>query len=169
MAKGESEVYRPAEACRIAEVAPYVLRYWETEFSALSEGKDKGATKLYTARDVKIISRIRELLYDEGFTVAGAKKRLDAEIAEGRFDDGLAPAPPLAEQRKPEPAKASAAVPATKKPVAAPKPAPEPPPAPRVVESKPASVSSAAPGLDRKSVVRELRDIVRLLDRSRAR
>ena len=104
MAKGEAEVYRPAEACRIAEVAPYVLRYWETEFSALSEGKDKGATKLYTARDVKIISRIRELLYDEGFTVAGAKKRLDAEIAEGRFDDGLAPAPPVLEQRKPAPA-----------------------------------------------------------------
>ena len=102
MAKGETEVYRPAEACRIAEVAPYVLRYWETEFSALSEGKDKGATKLYTARDVKIISRIRELLYDEGFTVAGAKKRLDAEIAEGRFDDGLAPAPPIAQQKQAE-------------------------------------------------------------------
>ena len=102
MAKGEAEVYRPAEACRIAEVAPYVLRYWETEFPALSEGKDKGATKLYTARDVKIIARIRELLYDEGFTVAGAKKRLEAEITEGRFDDGLAPAPPVAEQRKSE-------------------------------------------------------------------
>src|SRR5262247_3683409 len=115
MAKGEAEVYRPAEACRIAEVAPYVLRYWETEFPALSEGKDKGSSKLYTARDVKIISRIRELLYDEGFTVAGAKKRLEAEIAEGRFDDGLAPAPPVSEQRKP-PAK---------------KPADEPEPAPR--------------------------------------
>ena len=89
MAKGQTEVYRPAEACRIAEVAPYVLRYWETEFAALSEGKDSGAAKLYTARDVKIIARIRELLYDEGFTVAGATKRLDAEIAEGRFDDGL--------------------------------------------------------------------------------
>ena len=81
-------------------MAPYVLRYWETEFPALSEGKDKGAAKLYTARDVKIIARIRELLYDEGFTVAGAKKRLDAEIAEGRFDDGLAPAPPVARAAK---------------------------------------------------------------------
>ena len=108
MAKGEAEVYRPAEACRIAEVAPYVLRYWETEFPSLSEGKDKGATKLYTARDVKMISRIRELLYDEGFTVAGAKKRLEAEIVEGRFDGGLAPAPPIAEQRKAEPAPAAA-------------------------------------------------------------
>ena len=73
----------------MAEVAPYVLRYWETEFSALSEGKatEKGATRLYTARDVQIIARIRQLLYDEGFTVAGAKKRLDAEIQEGRFDN----------------------------------------------------------------------------------
>ena len=73
----------------MAEVAPYVLRYWETEFSALSEGKEKekGATRFYTARDVQTIARIRQLLYDEGFTVAGAKKRLDAEIQEGRFDD----------------------------------------------------------------------------------
>src|SRR3984893_16898847 len=97
------ELYKPADACRIAEVAPYVLRYWETEFPALSEGKEKGATKFYTARDVKIIARIRELLYDEGFTVAGAKKRLEAEIAEGRFDEGLSAAPPLRDQRKKPP------------------------------------------------------------------
>jgi DNA-binding transcriptional MerR regulator len=169
VAKGEAEVYRPAEACRIAEVAPYVLRYWETEFAALSEGKDKGAAKLYTARDVKIIARIRELLYDEGFTVAGAKKRLDAEIAEGRFDDGLAPAPPIAEQRKPEPSKTSGAVPLSRKTAVAPKAPTEAPPAPRVVESKPAPAGSSQSGFDRKSVVRELRDIVRILDRSRAR
>ena len=159
MAKGQAEVYRPAEACRIAEVAPYVLRYWETEFSALSEGKDSGAAKLYTARDVKIIARIRELLYDEGFTVAGAKKRLDAEIAEGRFDDGLAPAPPVAEQRKP------AAEATSKKPASA-------PPQLRVADEAQAPArpaAPAAPGFDRKGVLRELRDIVRLLDRSRAR
>ena len=166
MAKGQAEVYRPAEACRIAEVAPYVLRYWETEFSALSEGKDSGAAKLYTARDVKIIARIRELLYDEGFTVAGAKKRLDAEIAEGRFDDGLAPAPPVAEQRKP------AAEATSKKPAReSAKPASAPPPL-RVADeaqAPPRAAPSAAPGFDRKGVLRELRDIVRLLDRSRAR
>jgi DNA-binding transcriptional MerR regulator len=171
VAKGEAEVYRPAEACRIAEVAPYVLRYWETEFAALSEGKDKGSAKLYTARDVKIIARIRELLYDEGFTVAGAKKRLDAEIAEGRFDDGLAPAPPVADQRKP-----AAGPPPAKPARAAAKPEPAPPllrvaaeekadkPAPRSVAAAP-----SAPEFDRKGVVRELREIVRILDRSRAR
>ena len=173
MPKGEAEVYRPAEACRIAEVAPYVLRYWETEFAALSEGQDKGSAKLYTARDVKIIARIRELLYDEGFTVAGAKKRLDAEIAEGRFDDGLAPAPPLAEQRKP------AADASSKKPAkVAPKPEPPPPllrVAPNVGEGekeKPTSRPVAAAPVsdfDRKSVLRELRDIVRLIDHKRAR
>ena len=162
MAKGNAEVYRPAEACRIAEVAPYVLRYWETEFPALSEGKDKGAAKLYTARDVKIIARIRELLYDEGFTVAGAKKRLESEIAEGRFDDGLAPAPPVVEQRRAEPApKAQPASPAPPR-VAAPAAKAPPQPVPVAKASPP-----AAPDFDRRAVVRELKDIVRLLDRSR--
>ena len=158
MAKGEAEVYRPAEACRIAEVAPYVLRYWETEFPSLSEGKDKGATKLYTARDVKMISRIRELLYDEGFTVAGAKKRLEAEIVEGRFDGGLAPAPPIAEQRKAEPA-----------PMAARKAEP-PPPRAAASEKPPVTVrpvsAEPSPGFDRKVVLKELKDIVKLLERS---
>jgi DNA-binding transcriptional MerR regulator len=164
VAKGEAEVYRPAEACRIAEVAPYVLRYWETEFSALSEGKDKGATKLYTARDVKIISRIRELLYDEGFTVAGAKKRLDAEIAEGRFDDGLAPAPPVSEQRNPAPE------PVPKKSERA-EPKRESQPPQLRVAGEPTAPAAAPPasGLDRRSIVRELKDIVRMLDRSRIR
>ena len=157
MAKGEAEVYRPAEACRIAEVAPYVLRYWETEFPSLSEGKDKGATKLYTARDVKMISRIRELLYDEGFTVAGAKKRLEAEIVEGRFDGGLAPAPPISEQRRAEAAPAARRAEAT---------APRPPASEKLtVTAKPAPAVSS-PGFDRKVVLKELKDIVKLLDRS---
>lgn len=147
MAK-EPEVYRPADACRIAEVAPYVLRYWETEFTALSESKDKAGAKLYTARDVKIIARIRELLYDEGFTVAGAKKRLDAEIAEGRFDSGLAAAPPVQEQRKA--AAAPKVVPSLKPQVSA--------------QGK---TAAKAPGsdFDRQSVIRELKQIVQLLER----
>ena len=177
MAK-EAEVYRPAEACRIAEVAPYVLRYWETEFPALSEGKDKGTAKLYTARDVKIIARIRELLYDEGFTVAGAKKRLEAEVAEGRFDDGLASAPPVAEQRRVEkpgaPAPRRVETPPTPPRRTAAPPAP-PIPAPRsaasakadtVAKPAPAAVSSAA-DFDRRGVLRELKDIVRILERAR--
>lgn len=160
MAKAEPEFYKPAEACRIAEVAPYVLRYWETEFPALSEGKEKGTAKLYSSRDVKIIARIRELLYDEGFTVAGAKKRLEAEISEGRFDDGLKAAPPPAHQ------KAEAKAPAQHRSETG-----------RLAEpaflSEPAAASRLAPAAasadfpERKRVVKELKEIVRILDRGR--
>ena len=161
MAKVESEVYRPADACRIAEVAPYVLRYWETEFPVLAESKDKGGTKFYTARDIKIITRIRELLYDEGFTVAGAKKRLEAELAEGRFDEGLAAAPSLRDQRRkgPTPMSRASDQPSLLKmnPPAAAPPAPKP--------AAPAAVPE--PAIDRKKLVRELKDIVKLLEGSR--
>ena len=172
MAKADQEVYRPADACRIAEVAPYVLRYWETEFPALSEGKDKAGTKLYTARDVRIISRIRELLYDEGFTVAGAKKRLEAEIAEGRFDEGLSAAPPLRDQRGKSgvPQSRSTDQPALLKlggaaPAASSGASPAGGPAKSAAAPTP-SASSSASDFDRKSVVRELKAIVKLLGSS---
>jgi DNA-binding transcriptional MerR regulator len=164
VAKGETEVYKPAEACRIAEVAPYVLRYWETEFAALSEGKDKSGTRLYTARDVKIIARIRELLYDEGFTVAGAKKRLEAEIAEGRFDDGLAPAPPVSEQRK-APAAKRAGLAAPPPPKAATPQTPLFKAGGAAPAAPPTRETSASTDFDRKRVVRELKEIVQMLQR----
>jgi DNA-binding transcriptional MerR regulator len=167
VAKADQEVYRPADACRIAEVAPYVLRYWETEFPALSEGKDKAGTKFYTARDVRIISRIRELLYDEGFTVAGAKKRLEAEIAEGRFDEGLSAAPPLRDQRAKSPLPQSRA---TDQPSLLKLGGPAPPPPPSAgataKAAPPAKPAPASSELDRKSVVRELKEIVKLLGSS---
>jgi DNA-binding transcriptional MerR regulator len=155
----------------MAEVAPYVLRYWETEFSALSEGKEKGSSRLYTARDVQIIARIRQLLYDEGFTVAGAKKRLEAEIQEGRFDNGAEAAPMPTGKRKledeplvaPKPvARPAAAVPAP----AAPSPraaTPAPTPVITVAPPPPAPVTSFP---ERKAVIRELKEIVRLLEKS---
>jgi DNA-binding transcriptional MerR regulator len=162
--KPEQEFYKPAEACRMAEVAPYVLRYWETEFPALAEGKDKGAAKLYSSRDVKIIGRIRELLYDEGFTVAGAKKRLEAEIAEGRFEDGLKPAPPPAEQKQaaksppPRPAALSRKEPDLAEPAFI---------SEAVVSPRSTPAHSASDFSDRKRVVRELKEIVKILDRGK--
>jgi DNA-binding transcriptional MerR regulator len=177
VAKTEQELYKPAEACRIAEVAPYVLRYWETEFPALAEGKEKGAAKLYSSRDVKIIARIRELLYDEGFTVAGAKKRLEAEIAEGRFEDALKAAPSPAEQKQaPKPAPS----PAEQKQTPRPSAPSHPPAAPRgpdlaepafLSESTSTSARRASPSEfpERKKVVKELKEIVKLLDRGKTR
>jgi DNA-binding transcriptional MerR regulator len=162
--KPDSELYRPAEACRIAEVAPYVLRYWETEFAALSEGKDKGSTRLYSARDVRIIGRIRELLYDEGFTVAGAKKRLDAEIREGRFDGGET-APPISDQRKP-PARTAPAQPHATAALSDARPAASTGAAPRVSSQAAPAAGSAEASSERRKVIRELKEIVRMLDRS---
>ena len=166
MAKSEQEFYKPAEACRMAEVAPYVLRYWETEFPALAEGKEKGAAKLYSSRDVKIIGRIRELLYDEGFTVAGAKKRLEAEIVEGRFEDGLKPAPPPAEQKEKSRQSTGAS-----RPGATPAPS-SPAPVTRTALAEPAFIAeapAAAPFPERKRVVKELKELVRILDRGKNR
>jgi DNA-binding transcriptional MerR regulator len=167
VAKSEQEFYKPAEACRLAEVAPYVLRYWETEFPALAEGKEKGAAKLYSSRDVKIIGRIRELLYDEGFTVAGAKKRLEAEIVEGRFEDGLKTAPSPAEQ-KGKSRQSSVDSPQVAAPATA-----DSAPVSRTELAEPAFIAEApAPAAafpERKRVVKELKEIVRILGREKKR
>jgi DNA-binding transcriptional MerR regulator len=172
VAKAEPEsLYKPAEACKMAEVAPYVLRYWETEFPVLAESRERAGGKFYSGRDVKIIGRIRELLYDEGFTVAGAKKRLESEIAEGRFDSGLAPAPPPSDQKRA--AKVAADVEQTPPLFVS----GSPPRAAKAgtVSAMPPVRSAAAPPTpssdfpERKRVLKELREIAKLLERPRSR
>jgi len=75
--------YKIGEACKLLDIQPYVLRYWETEFSALSPDKSKSGQRVYTQEELGLIGRIKELLYEEGFTIAGAKKKLEAELAAG--------------------------------------------------------------------------------------
>jgi DNA-binding transcriptional MerR regulator len=93
----EKELYKIGEVCRMADVQPYVLRYWETEFPPLAPNKSGGGQRLYTRREIDIILRIKQLLYSEGFTIAGAKKKLEGELSEP-----AAPAPKrsLAEVKK---------------------------------------------------------------------
>ena len=81
-AAAEEKLYKIGEVCKLAELQPYVLRYWETEFPQLAPGKSGGGQRLYTRGEVDIILRIKELLYREGFTIAGAKKRLETEMTE---------------------------------------------------------------------------------------
>lgn len=78
----EEKSYKIGEVCKLADLQPYVLRYWETEFPQLAPGKSGGGQRLYNRREVDIILRIKELLYREGFTIAGAKKRLEQEMSE---------------------------------------------------------------------------------------
>src|SRR6478752_9952317 len=75
----EKRLFKIGEVCRVADVQPYVLRYWETEFAALAPNKSGGGQRLYTRREIDIILKIKQLLYSEGFTIAGAKKKLEIE------------------------------------------------------------------------------------------
>ncbi|HKR66046.1 MAG TPA: MerR family transcriptional regulator [Thermoanaerobaculia bacterium] len=76
----EDKLYKIGEVCKLADLQPYVLRYWETEFPQLSPNKSGGGQRLYTRSEVDTILRIKELLYRDGFTIAGAKKKLE-EVA----------------------------------------------------------------------------------------
>ena len=77
--------FKIGEVCEITETQPYVLRYWESEFPALAPAKNSSGQRIYRRRDIETILRIKQLLYEEGFTIAGAKKRLEAELT-GKAD-----------------------------------------------------------------------------------
>lgn len=78
----EKIFFKIGEVCDIVDVQPHVLRYWETEFSMLSPQKNRSGQRSYRRRDVEIALRIKELLYEELYTIAGAKKRLQSELRE---------------------------------------------------------------------------------------
>ncbi len=73
--------FKIGEVCEITDTQPYVLRYWESEFPALAPAKNSSGQRIYRRRDIETVLRIKELLYQEGFTIAGAKKRLETEMA----------------------------------------------------------------------------------------
>jgi DNA-binding transcriptional MerR regulator len=68
--------YRIGEVSRITGLEPYVLRYWETEFPHLRPEKRKSGQRLYTNRDLENIQQVQRLLYRDGYTISGAKKKL---------------------------------------------------------------------------------------------
>lgn len=96
----EKRLFKIGEVCRIADVQPYVLRYWETEFAALAPNKSGGGQRLYTQREIDIILRIKQLLYSEGFTIAGAKKKLETELSEPLPSPAPTPAKPSSDTKK---------------------------------------------------------------------
>lgn len=68
--------YRIGEVSRLTGLEPYVLRYWETEFPQLRPEKGKSGQRLYKKKDLDHILRIKQLLYEEGYTISGAKKKM---------------------------------------------------------------------------------------------
>jgi DNA-binding transcriptional MerR regulator len=89
--------FRIGEVADLVGVEPHVLRYWEREFRTVRPSKSAKGQRVYSRRDVESLLRVRDLLYREGFTIAGAKKRL-ARVVD------LEDAPEAAPAEQPEPA-----------------------------------------------------------------
>jgi DNA-binding transcriptional MerR regulator len=89
--------FRIGEVARILGVKPYVLRYWESEFKAIRPQKSRSQQRLYRRRDVELLVRIKKLLYEERFTIAGARRKLreegaaDIEVSESVASEQRAP------------------------------------------------------------------------------
>ena len=76
----EKLFFKIGEVCDITEVQAHVLRYWESEFPMLAPQKNRAGQRTYRKRDVEMVLRIKELLYEDQYTIAGAKKKLASEI-----------------------------------------------------------------------------------------
>jgi len=68
--------FRIGDVSRITDVKPYVLRYWESEFKLLKPIKNRAGQRVYRKKDVELIVEIKKLLYEDKFTISGAKKRV---------------------------------------------------------------------------------------------
>ena len=86
-------LYRIGEVSRLTDTKPFVLRYWETEFPSLQPVKSPKGHRLYRREDVDTVLLIKRLLYDEGFTIAGARRHL-RESGGAPAELGLGPAEP---------------------------------------------------------------------------
>jgi DNA-binding transcriptional MerR regulator len=72
-------LFKPSEVCELAKVQPYVLRSWELEFPALGVAKSPGGPRLYRKSDVELVLRIKQLVFSQGLTVAGARRTIEGE------------------------------------------------------------------------------------------
>jgi DNA-binding transcriptional MerR regulator len=84
----EKDFYRIGEVSRLTNLKPFVLRYWETEFPMLEPVKSSSGHRLYRQEDVEMVLRIKRLLYDEGFTIAGARRHLREQNGAGESEAG---------------------------------------------------------------------------------
>lgn len=73
--------YKATEVCQITDTQPYVLRFWETEFPQLASEKNRSGQRVYRRQDIDLIHRIKKLLYEEEYTIAGARKAIDDGLA----------------------------------------------------------------------------------------
>ena len=155
--------YKIGEACKALGIQPYVLRYWETEFPALTPSKSRSGQRVYSEKELEVIRRIKELLYEEGYTIAGAKKKLEAELAAG----SLGEAPGETDEPEADDAAAAIAEPPPADPAGlgaeplAPHAAAEPPPAPALDTAGAERIQTLLSGID--EALQEARELLTLL------
>jgi len=89
----EKAFFRIGEVSRITATKPFVLRYWETEFPILQPVKSPKGHRLYRRQDIETVLKIKRLLYDEGFTIAGARRHLREQGGNGDKASAV-PSPP---------------------------------------------------------------------------
>lgn len=120
--------YKIGEVCQYTDTQPYVLRFWESEFPQLAPEKNRNGQRVYRREDIDLIFRIKKLLYEEEYTIAGARRRLEqgdgpdeADHAEGQAErrierriaaaqaarEAAEPAPPDAARKRPRSESAS--------------------------------------------------------------
>jgi len=149
----EKLFFKIGEVCDITGVQAHVLRYWESEFPMLAPQKNRAGQRTYRKRDVEMALRIKELLYEDQYTIAGARKKLSSELR-GASKLKVVPPPDAGTPLAPQPAIQSA-------------PLVNEPPRPRY-ESPAPSATSAAMNDDQRLAVRriadQLRDLLATLD-----
>jgi DNA-binding transcriptional MerR regulator len=94
------EFYKLTEVCQATDTQPYVLRFWESEFPQLAPDRSPAGQPLYRQRHIEVVRRIKELLYDEEYSLDSARERLAEELAPGQGSArASAPAPGLPSRR----------------------------------------------------------------------
>lgn|SRR5215831_9346696 len=139
--------FKIGEVCELAGVQAHVLRYWETEFPMLAPQKNRAGQRTYRRKDVEMALRIKELLYDEQYTIAGAKKKLATELRAPLREAGTAPARSGVRSLQPPPSLAARFT------------APAPPPEPKLSDDQRSPL---------KQIASQLREVLDLLDQGDA-
>jgi DNA-binding transcriptional MerR regulator len=109
----EKLFFKIGEVCELTGVQAHVLRYWESEFPMLAPQKNRAGQRTYRKRDVEMALRIKELLYEDQYTIAGAKKKLSTELRGASklkvVTSEMTAAPPQPQQPQPVPPPAAVA------------------------------------------------------------
>lgn len=83
----KKEYYAIGEVCDLTGLKPHVLRYWETQFDVLHPGKNRAGNRVFRAKDIELILLVKHLLYEEKYTIEGARQKLQEMRSQGELEE----------------------------------------------------------------------------------